>query len=515
MKKIVIGFLAMLISLSALAVETEIRSERETDVVESNLDFYPTMSYQGLFKDSNDDLIKNGIYKITFKIYNSVDGIDAIWKEIQEVKITDGIINCFIGTIEKLNLPFDRQYWLSVGINDDELPRMIMAGTPYSLHARRIAEDAIVAGKNISVSKDEDGKIVLSGDVSSGTSKAADNLEDSGTGIRMLTCTDSTLGARSVALGYDTNASGSYAFSVGRETNAAGHYSFASGQLSEATAAWSFASGYNSKATAWYSTALGNSCEANGDDSFAAGYNCMANGSYSVSLGNSNLADSTSCVALGNNTIAKDYFSTATGNGTEATGNSSFSLGSYTKARGSVSLAAGIQTKALGNQSTSLGNYFSNKYAHSFMIKYAGSLPDSSSTGAALFVNKNKVCIGLNDAEIDSMISVHSVNDKALFVNGDIYTKNLNLQTNVWADYVFEDDYDLKPLSEVEEHINKNGHLSGIIPEKEALSNGVNVGDIQVKLLEKIEELTLYIIEQDKRLSTQDAQIKELQRIIK
>ena len=58
-------------------------------------------------------------------------------------------------------------------------------------------------------------------------------------------------------------------------------------------------------------------------------------------------------------------------------------------------------------------------------------------------------------------------------VNGKIVGQELELKTNVWADYVFKDDYDLKPLSEVEDHIKENGHLPGIIPEEEALSKGV------------------------------------------
>ena len=63
-------------------------------------------------------------------------------------------------------------------------------------------------------------------------------------------------------------------------------------------------------------------------------------------------------------------------------------------------------------------------------------------------------------------------------------------------------------MSEVEQHIKKNGHLPGIITEKEALSKGVNVGEIQVKLLEKIEELTLYVIEQDKQIKELHAKLK-------
>ncbi len=56
------------------------------------------------------------------------------------------------------------------------------------------------------------------------------------------------------------------------------------------------------------------------------------------------------------------------------------------------------------------------------------------------------------------------------------------------------------PLSEVEQHINIHKHLPDIPSEKEILENGVSLGEMQTKLLQKVEELTLHLIEQDKKL---------------
>lgn len=67
-----------------------------------------------------------------------------------------------------------------------------------------------------------------------------------------------------------------------------------------------------------------------------------------------------------------------------------------------------------------------------------------------------------------------------------------------WPDYVFEKEYPLNSLEEVEEYILKNGHLSGIPPEGEVEQYGFNLGQMDSKLLPKIEELTIYLIAKHK-----------------
>ncbi|MCZ2224133.1 MAG: hypothetical protein LC122_10955, partial [Chitinophagales bacterium] len=75
-----------------------------------------------------------------------------------------------------------------------------------------------------------------------------------------------------------------------------------------------------------------------------------------------------------------------------------------------------------------------------------------------------------------------------------------------WADYVFEENYQLKPLSEVEQFIKTHKHLPNIPSAKEVKNSGVNLVEMNNKLLEKTEELTLYIIEQNKKLEQQEKQ---------
>jgi hypothetical protein len=86
-----------------------------------------------------------------------------------------------------------------------------------------------------------------------------------------------------------------------------------------------------------------------------------------------------------------------------------------------------------------------------------------------------------------------------LAVNGSIRSKEVVVETG-WADYVFDEKYQLKPLLEIEKYINLNKHLPDIPSAKEIRTNGLKVGEVQTKMMQKIEELILYIIEQDKKI---------------
>nr|WP_315034523.1 cell wall anchor protein [uncultured Chryseobacterium sp.] len=85
-----------------------------------------------------------------------------------------------------------------------------------------------------------------------------------------------------------------------------------------------------------------------------------------------------------------------------------------------------------------------------------------------------------------------------------------NPSANGWADYVFQKGYPLRSLEDVEQHIAEKGHLPNIPSAKEVEKEGINLGEMDAKLLEKIEDLTLYSIEQNKQLKSQSAEIKEL-----
>lgn len=98
-------------------------------------------------------------------------------------------------------------------------------------------------------------------------------------------------------------------------------------------------------------------------------------------------------------------------------------------------------------------------------------------------------------------------------VQGKTITEEVKvaLVTN-WPDFVFRNNYELRTLQEVESHINENGHLAEIPSEAEVIANGINLGEMDAKLLLKIEELTLYLIQQNKENQEQRKLIEELQK---
>ncbi|WP_236709574.1 hypothetical protein [Elizabethkingia ursingii] len=87
-----------------------------------------------------------------------------------------------------------------------------------------------------------------------------------------------------------------------------------------------------------------------------------------------------------------------------------------------------------------------------------------------------------------------------LDVNGTVHAKEVKVDMAGWADFVFKKEYQLPTLDEVEQHIHEKGHLPNIPNTKEVTENGLSLGESQKLLLQKIEELTLYVIEQNKRI---------------
>ena len=95
-----------------------------------------------------------------------------------------------------------------------------------------------------------------------------------------------------------------------------------------------------------------------------------------------------------------------------------------------------------------------------------------------------------------------------LDVNGTIRANEIIVNTT-GADFVFAEDYKLRPLSEVKAFIQENKHLPEIKSAQEMQENGVGVNELQTQLLQKIEELTLYIIQQEERINALEAELNK------
>jgi hypothetical protein len=100
-------------------------------------------------------------------------------------------------------------------------------------------------------------------------------------------------------------------------------------------------------------------------------------------------------------------------------------------------------------------------------------------------------------------------------IGGGILTEKVRVATNgttFWADFVFDKDYKLRPLSEVESYIKTNQHLPEIPSTAEVTKDGIDLAQTQALLLQKVEELTLYVIEQDKKIKKLESKVHNLRR---
>jgi len=93
-----------------------------------------------------------------------------------------------------------------------------------------------------------------------------------------------------------------------------------------------------------------------------------------------------------------------------------------------------------------------------------------------------------------------AVPTEKLSVNGKIRAKEIKVDAANWPDYVFEQAYSLPALSDVKSYVNQNQHLPDIPSAKEVSEKGIDLGVMNAKLLKKVEELTLYLIEKDEEI---------------
>ena len=107
-------------------------------------------------------------------------------------------------------------------------------------------------------------------------------------------------------------------------------------------------------------------------------------------------------------------------------------------------------------------------------------------------------------------------NERRLFQlnnDGAVRTREVFVDAQTaWPDYVFEEDYKLPDLKEVASFVEKNKHLPDVPSAKEVEENGINVGEMNKILLEKVEQLTLYLIEQEQRIETLEQEIDALKK---
>ncbi|MDF2552506.1 MAG: hypothetical protein K0R77_1781 [Chryseobacterium sp.] len=105
--------------------------------------------------------------------------------------------------------------------------------------------------------------------------------------------------------------------------------------------------------------------------------------------------------------------------------------------------------------------------------------------------------------------------DYRLFVKDGIKTEKVKVEiaaNNGWADYVFKKNYKLMPLQDLQSYIDEKGHLPEIPTTEEAIANGIELKEMNILLLKKVEELTLYTLQQQKNIEEQNKRIETLEK---
>ena len=155
---------------------------------------------------------------------------------------------------------------------------------------------------------------------------------------------------------------------------------------------------------------------------------------------------------------------------------------------------------------TGLGfNFYSNETgAFSRQItEYVGGnkyIPIKFSYGNTLF--NGNVCIGTANDYGYKLAVNGTIGAKEIKVTNDIVANGIYINSQPTADFVFEEDYNLRSIEAVEDFINENKHLPEIESAEEMEKNGINQAEMNQKLLQKVEELTLYMIDLNRRVKS-------------
>jgi hypothetical protein len=297
--------------------------------------------------------------------------------------------------------------------------------------------------------------------------------------------------------------------------------SFIAGHRNTVNDSYSFAFGMSNSVQQMQSGAFGVNNYVNGLNSFAIGNSNKTAGSFSYALGHTNEANGTFSFAIGRNTINNRNYSFLIGFEHQqpvfmATKDNVIGakVGIATddpQARLDVRLGDKQEVRI---QSEIPNTYGGISFKHSdgsenwriraysnFHGGYDNILGINSNGGKGrLWINAKTTMIG---DWFDFDPSCTDCGDYKLFVKKGIRTEKVKVElaAGIWADYVFNKDYNLKPLEEVEAFINTNGHLPNVPSAKEIEKEGLNLGEMDAKLLEKIEELTLYVIQLKKEIN--------------
>lgn len=381
------------------------------------------------------------------------------------------------------------------------------------------------------------------------------------------------IGDYSFAGGYLSEAQRDVSFAFGNNTIAEGDASFAVGSETIAKGLASFASGNLTSALGNYSASFGWKTKANGNASFASGYLSEATGQYSVAMGLSCRSEGSYSISFGMNAIAMAGTDVVIGRYVKTTASGAMIIGSGYENEELVNNKNGTLMIGLNSTVPTLfidkSNPFINKHTADVGIgttEPQAKLHIKGNSGiddASLFIEAGKwnttndfaeIRLGTNSAiirntyhkgftvnnnydfsfdvrnvgigttspteklHVDGKVVIGGQNlvrpeGYKLFVEGGIFTEKIKVElVSNWSDFVFEKKYKLRSIGDLEMFIQKNKHLPEIPSAEHVKENGIDLVEMDAKLLQKVEELTLYLIQQQKEIELLKTKIKELEK---
>lgn len=325
---------------------------------------------------------------------------------------------------------------------------------------------------------------------------------------------------RSLISGFENKLFSSSGYMFGKSNTVNGNHSTAVGYFNKIEAALASSFGGNNTVQGNYGNALGKNNKVlnregsaigfgntvDGDKGSAFGYGNISSGEASFASGYKSKAQGKSAVALGKESIASGEMSTSLGYKTQATAYNAIAIGKESKASGINAIAFGKGSVATNSESVAIGVGASSTGIKTIAIGRISNQVDSSlkigiNTNSYIFMNhQGNVAIGTTDPK-----------GYKLAVAGNVIAESVTVKLQgYWPDYVFEDNYILPDLHETESFIKANRHLPGIPSAREVEENGISLGEMNAKLLKKIEELTLYLIEKNKDIEELKKQVEYL-----
>ncbi|NQD71521.1 hypothetical protein HP439_12380 [Sphingobacterium shayense] len=155
----------------------------------------------------------------------------------------------------------------------------------------------------------------------------------------------------------------------------------------------------------------------------------------------------------------------------------------------------------------------SDNYGWNVAKAFSGFLPNGGGTvRAAARVGKFSIDDYLTVAYNGNVGIGTMMPTTKLAVNGTIRAEEIKVEAGPWPDYVFKENYPLLSLEEIATYIQTYGHLPGVPNAQAVAVNGVSLGEMNRVLLQKIEEMTLLLIEKDKAMKMQDKRIERLEK---